>query len=289
MCWSLNTRQVFDSSSCHLLLSLRYLLRSVISITMLRDDNLYPMAARNITLSPTDQSDEADMDGHREEVNYANDDLDSIFGSEPSSPILGPVDTSSLISPSHHTRTAEISDIPRLREKHETEGYRDGVTEGKARHMQEGFDEGYTLGAVLGLRVGKVLGLLEGIASAVGDEKMSNEAKADLSAEKVFGKEYWDEEGIWRWKVDGEGEGDAEVVFEDVVAQHPLVKKWEGIVGEEVKRLGIDLKVWEGEDGHDIDEGVLKKKGAKPSGDIKEEVTPAAGKILGVQREKLSW
>lgn len=243
------------------------------------------------------------MEAHTADINYANDDLDSIFGSEPSSPILSPTDTS-LTSPPSHTplplttsrpRTSEISDIPRLREKHETEGYRDGVTIGKATHIQSGFDEGYTLGAVLGLRIGKILGLLEGIAGAVGDEdtrKRWEDAKGELSAEKVFGKEFWDEEGIWKWSVPGEREGEGEggeVVFEDVVGAHPLVGKWEGIVEGEVKRWGVDMSVWEGEDGVDLGEEVGKKRGAKPTGDVKEEVVPAAGKILGVQREKLSW
>ncbi|KAG9247385.1 hypothetical protein BJ878DRAFT_414963 [Calycina marina] len=156
---------------------------------------------------------------------------------------------------------AEYSDIPRLREKHETEGYRDGIGQGKAQTVQKGFDEGYHLGAVLGLRIGKVLGLLEGIWKAVsnvpdaGEDMKSEEerlgalwreAKDELNTEKVFGRQWWGEDGIWMFEVHGENEG--EVTFEDVANQHPIVKTWEGIVAKEVEKLGIDLDILAGEE-----------------------------------------
>lgn len=276
---------------------------------MLRDDNLYPMTARGVTVSPN--QDEEAVRLPEEEINYANDDLDSVFGSgsEAASPILSPVDVhtdASISRPRDAARThsgdgpaprvrrksTEISDVPRLREKHETEGYRDGVTEGKAKFIQNGFDEGYTLGAVLGLRIGEILGLLEGLAGAYGSgsemDKLWAEAKDELKAEKVFSKDYWDEEGIWKWNVPGETQ-DGQIVFEDVVKAHPLVKKWEDVVDVEIKKCGVDLEVWAGEEGIVDEDTVARRKGVKPVGDLKEEVTPAAPKILGVQREKLSW
>ncbi|EXJ70184.1 uncharacterized protein A1O5_06252 [Cladophialophora psammophila CBS 110553] len=56
-----------------------------------------------------------------------------------------------------------LSDVPSLRRQHMTDGYREGLSVGKARVMQRGFDAGYPLGVELGLRVGKVLGVLEGV------------------------------------------------------------------------------------------------------------------------------
>lgn len=185
-----------------------------------------------------------------------NDDLDDIFGSEPGSP------SNNFIA--RDGGNTEWSDIPRLKEKHETEGYRDGVTKGKAESIQKGFDGGYGLGAVLGLRVGKILGLLEGISAALngamggqsGDHfKTESErvvnllsiAKSDLKTESVFGKEYFDADGIWKFPVKTEGE-EEEVVFPDVADSHPLIKKWEDAISEEVRRWGLDLRIMENEE-----------------------------------------
>ena len=194
----------------------------------------------------------------------ANDHLDDVFGSEPGSP-------SSHDFAAHEGGNTEWSDIPRLKEKHETEGYRDGVTKGKAESVQKGFDEGYGLGAVLGLRVGKILGLLEGISAAVnsakgaesGDhlkaeterlESLLGSAKSDLKTETVFGKEYFDADGIWKFPVDREGDG-KEVVFPDVADSHPLIRKWEDTISGEVRKWSLDLGILEDE----VDEKDTKK------------------------------
>ncbi|KAF8862490.1 hypothetical protein BDZ45DRAFT_573628, partial [Acephala macrosclerotiorum] len=185
------------------------------------------------------------------EATYANDDLDDVFGSAPPSPSF---DLDRDTNHDRHTND-EYSDIPRLKEKHETEGYRDGVTKGKGESVQVGFDEGYGLGAVLGLRIGKVLGLLEGILAAVkavegeqwdGERKRVDslfaEAQKELKTQSVFGRKYWGEDGIWIFEVPGDAEG-KDVVFEDVARAHPFVKKWDGIVDAEVKRWGLDLRI----------------------------------------------
>ena len=122
---------------------------------MLRDDEAFPMAARTYTVDIDQLALEEESIQH--ETAYPNDDFDDVFGSAPPSPPFE----------SPRGGNLEPSDVPRLKEKHETEGYRDGVTKGKAETVQAGFDEGYELGAVLGLRVGKILGLLEGICRAV--------------------------------------------------------------------------------------------------------------------------
>ncbi|KIV89330.1 hypothetical protein PV10_08906 [Exophiala mesophila] len=60
-----------------------------------------------------------------------------------------------------------LSDIPTLRRQHMTDGYREGLSIGKAQVMQEGFDVGYPVGVEIGMRVGVILGVLEGILAAV--------------------------------------------------------------------------------------------------------------------------
>ncbi|KAI9640050.1 Essential protein Yae1, N terminal [Ciborinia camelliae] len=189
-----------------------------------------------------------------------NGDFDDVFGSEPGSPTFDGRDRHD--GNIFGVGNIEISDIPRLKEKHETEGYRDGVTKGKAESVQKGFDEGYGLGAVVGLRIGKFIGIIEGIFGAVsasanksGDvelleekrrlEELLKRAKEELKTEKVFAREWWGEDGIWKFEVPGEKEG-KEVVFPDVAAAHPLLQKWEGIVGEEIQRWSLDMELMEG-------------------------------------------
>ncbi|KAK1767218.1 hypothetical protein QBC33DRAFT_81057 [Phialemonium atrogriseum] len=175
------------------------------------------------------------------------------------------------------------SDIPRLRREHATAGYRDGVAAAKARSAQAGFDEGFGLGAAVGARAGRLLGLLEGIASAAaaaaataesgvspGAEedgaaggsvvRLLGRAREELGVGSVFGSEYWEADGTWKYEVAGGGGGDGqrqrqeeggdegaagddEVVFADVAAAHPLLRRWEALVQAEVKRWGVDLSV----------------------------------------------
>ncbi|KAK4227578.1 hypothetical protein QBC38DRAFT_187211 [Podospora fimiseda] len=169
------------------------------------------------------------------------------------------------------------SDIPRLQQEHTTAGYRDGITHAKSQHVQSGFDEGYSLGATIGARAGQLLGLLEGLAAAIGltslsmsyppriqetkrIESLLNEARRELSVQSVFGKEYWGEDGIWRYKVDG-GE---EIVFGDVAGQHPLLKKWDGIVRREAAGYGVDWDVLrDGERDLAEERKTVKKEGAE--------------------------
>ena len=194
---------------------------------------------------------------------HANNDMDDVFGSAPASP-------SQASSFPLQQSNAEPSDIPRLRSLHSTAGYRDGLTASKATTMQEGFDEGFGLGATMGLRVGQILGTLEGLCSALSsaskpaksDTKAEGEveqaqeqagdaerltsllakARHELRTEGVFGTGYWGKDGVWIYDVPGEVEG-----WKDVVDAHPLVRRWEGTVAEEVERFGLDVTVLEGE------------------------------------------
>lgn len=183
-----------------------------------------------------------------EHLPHDNDALDDVWGeSAPSSP---------SVLPSHHTPSHHPSDIPRLQQEHATAGYRDGITAAKAASAQAGFDEGFGLGAVIGARAGRVLGLIEGLAGAVpsddGLRKLLEDAKRELGVVSIFGPEYWDGEGVWRYEVAPAGGGakaEEEIVFADVAGAHPLVRKWEGVLGVEAKRWGIDLEVLTGEEG----------------------------------------
>jgi hypothetical protein len=122
--------------------------------------------------------------------------------------------------------------------------------------LQPGFDEGYSLGAVLGLRAGWVLGVLEGLCGALrpstegtsaegnkGErerlQRVLGEAREALKLEKVFGREWWGEDGVWRYAVEDK-EGEGEVTFEEVADQHPLIGEWVVRVKEEMRRLGVD-------------------------------------------------
>ncbi|OJD37343.1 essential protein yae1 [Diplodia corticola] len=158
----------------------------------------------------------------------------------------------------------DVSDIPRLRSVHVTAGYRDGLAESKAGHVQDGFDEGFPLGAVLGMKAGWALGVLEGVAvafraaalgkgTADGGARVAEaaeafeaarrqlvEARKELDMVTLFGQEYFDEEGIWKYHVDGLED---EVTFEEVAAQHPLISKWLVAVDALVEQARIDLGV----------------------------------------------
>lgn len=153
--------------------------------------------------------------------------LDDVFGADPD-------------PHGNHVEPAAPSDMPRLEREHVTSGYRDGVTAAKGNSVQEGFDEGFSLGAEVGKRVGEILGLLEGIHEAVGGEgEVLEQAREELKAEKVFGKEYWLGDGTWRYEVTKEGD----ILFADVADAHPLVKKWSEIMEGEVRRWGVDVSI----------------------------------------------
>ena len=180
--------------------------------------------------------------------------------------------------------TIEGSDIPRLRQTHTTAGYRDGIAFSKDKSRQPGFDEGYPLGATFGLRVGWVLGVLEGISAALGaaakpgkkgggraeesdgigrgvadwgkafEESMGmlKRAREELKVEELFGREFWCEDGTWRYEVvrgdRKEGEVEGEVTFAEVVEQHPLLRRWVERTRGEMTRWGVREGVFEGEE-----------------------------------------
>jgi hypothetical protein len=262
---------------------------------MLRDEDAFPMPGRFIN---------TDGNGEEEEIHeqYINDDFDDVFGSAPPSPTSNPLEHEHTNHDREISGNVEYSDVPRLKEKHETEGYRDGVTKGKAESVQAGFDEGYGLGAVLGLKIGKILGLLEGIFAAVknaegqewdGEKKrlegLFEDAKRELGTQSVFAREWWGEDGIWTFEVPGEGEG-KEVVFEDIARAHPLVKKWLVVVDGEVERWGLDLGIMDGlHEDEESSKNVVERKSAMTTKEVASEPVTGVGNILGVSKADLNW
>ena len=196
------------------------------------------------------------------------DPLDDVFGSAPTSPVLSTDDYErSHDVGSYVTRppAPEPSDIPRLRSTHITNGYREGIAASKEKHIQEGFDEGYSLGAELGMKAGWCLGALEGIWHALPERTPATDAAAastssgnaavtketvhgmlkdvgeDLKVQRLFGEEYFGQDGIWLYDVPGQ-EHEGETTFAAVTMAHPLVKKWLDAVNELARALGMQLE-----------------------------------------------
>jgi hypothetical protein len=193
------------------------------------------------------------------------------------------ITTTQLHSQQWAQAAAVISDMPRLRQAHSTAGYRDGSAAGRSAAAQAGFDEGFGLGATIGARAGQLLGVLEGLAAAVGLHALSSfsqpqhphdycressesesesarlsallsEARRELSVQGVFAAEYWAADGNWAYEVPlthsgFDGTDDGEVVFADVAAAHPLLKKWSAILRQEADRYGVDWEVLKDDDG----------------------------------------
>ncbi|KAI9163429.1 Protein YAE1 [Paramyrothecium foliicola] len=181
----------------------------------------------------------------------ANDPLDDVFGSDAND--ATEVLLTSAASHSHP------SDINRLQTEHTTAGYREGVSVAKEKSIQAGFDEGFSLGATIGLKAGQLLGMLEGIVEAIraesGDgkaalgedearvaDKTLSEARIELSKGKVFSAQYWAPDGNWTFDVPEPAAGE-EIVFSDVAAAHPLIRKWTEIVDGQIKRWRINVSL----------------------------------------------
>jgi hypothetical protein len=168
--------------------------------------------------------------------------LDDIYGSSPTSPYLN-----SQASERHEM----LSDLPSRQRALDADAYREGLASAKGQFVQEGFDEGYTLGADIGLRVGYILGVLRGLVGAwkgrdqeIHKEMLElyEEAQKALAIEQLLGQNWVDEEGIWKWEVQG---ADGDATFREVAAQHPIVKKWDDKVEELATRWAVDLKAVE--------------------------------------------
>lgn len=204
-----------------------------------------------------------------------NDALDDVFGTDDDEATFIFGDNQhhhNQLDASHH----HPSDIRRLQAEHSTAGYREGVSSAKSSTLQAGFDEGFSLGASVGLKAGQLLGVVEGIAEAVRglDDAASRRvrdlvgaARDELSVAAVFRSEFWAEDGNWKFDVGvavdvkGTGAGAGmeqqqtqedqlgEIVFADVAAAHPLIKKWTVIVDELMVLWKIDRAILDDEGG----------------------------------------
>ena len=84
-------------------------------------------------------------------------------------------------------------------------------------------------------------------------QKLLNELRAALSVENIFAREYFDEQGVWKYPLSGSsgsplnttnaesgGEDEAEgISFKDVVAAHPLLRDWDARVKMELHSIKV--------------------------------------------------
>lgn len=164
-------------------------------------------------------------------------------GSPPASPPESP-DSHHSQSPRVENETDVSSDATKLRAIHNTQGYRNGIGDAKSSKLQQGFDEGFLLGAELGALVGRILGVLDGLVISGREVRVLRErAMEQLGLKSVFGREYFGEDGVWRWEVGvrGDGGGDGEVTVRDVAGAHPLIGRWVGEVGEVARGAGLGV------------------------------------------------
>lgn len=174
-------------------------------------------------------------------VTWSNDELQDVFGSH--SPFNGE---------SEGFDNRECLDLQRLKSKHETEGYREGICQGKEKSVQMAFDEGFGLGAALGSHVGLLLGLLEGLSRTrgldVGEVERLQElfgvAEKELSVRNIFGTEWWEEQGLWKYDIT-DIEDESEATFHHVAKAHPLLKKWATLMEEEIRKWHLNLRIYE--------------------------------------------
>ena len=112
------------------------------------------------------------------------------------------------------------------------------------------------LGAALGIRAGEVWGIMEGIGAAFGSRdrageenteeegevekrlgRIGKEMKRELRVECLLGEEWMNEDGTWKWAVNG---ADEAVGMDRVAAEHPLIRKWSYVTEVWMKSLRVD-------------------------------------------------
>jgi flagellar biosynthesis/type III secretory pathway protein FliH len=191
-----------------------------------------------------------------DEAHHGNDLFDDVWGSSPNSPILNGDRGDELVA--DRASTSEVSDIPRLRSRHVTEGYREGIAWSKEKFIQEGFDEGYSLGAELGLKAGWCLGVLEGVCKALDmvqtsggkhpqgemeseqrPKELFKKAQDELQMQKLFDPAYFGSDGIWLYDVPG---SEDETTFKQVAMAHPVLSLWISTTRAAADRVGLAIE-----------------------------------------------
>lgn len=202
--------------------------------------------------------------------------IEDIFGPDLDSQEYG---SDASITRDNDTSSLDMSlDTRRLQAQHNTVGYREGITAGKAGSIQTGFDQGFALGANIGIRAGQILGLLEGISAALAESNPSIEsarldsllaqAAAELNPERIFTPDFWAADGTWKYPVMASHE-DSEVIYPDVADQHPLISKW----AEIARRLGRSCYVDEALPILESKESAADDDAAAPGTSSKPEIT----------------
>lgn len=82
-------------------------------------------------------------------------------------------------------------------------------------------------------------------------KKVLDDARRELVVERIFAREWWGEDGVWKFEVREEreaGAGEEEVTLAEVAEGHPLLKMWLERVRAEMERLGIREGRFEGEE-----------------------------------------
>ncbi|KAK4658995.1 Essential protein Yae1, N terminal [Podospora pseudocomata] len=216
------------------------------------NQDIFPSMSSHPAPSPYQDQDDTEPE---------NGQFDDVWGDDEDNDFI-PSSTTTVSSSSERER-----DINRLKTLHSKTGYIDGITHAKSTSVQAGFDEGFTLGANIGSRAGILLGIIEGFVAAFGLQSIStsppqpwetaewgrlevllNEARRELDVRSVFAKDWFCEDGTWNYPV-GDEESGGEVLFPDVAASHPLIKKWDAIVRREGERFGLDWNVLRDEEG----------------------------------------
>ncbi|KAI0201804.1 hypothetical protein F4808DRAFT_450130 [Astrocystis sublimbata] len=212
--------------------------------------SLTPLKGEYLSLSQPPESFGDDLDYPTNIVQMTSasipayvDPLDDVFGSDPGVSDHAP---NEFVSHGHSDMSL---DSQRLRSQHNTVGYREGITAGKAGSIQAGFDQGFALGANIGMKAGQLLGLLEGIRAALSEagpadeavriEGLLAQATAQLNPESLFTPEFWASDGTWTYPVVPSHEG-GEITYPDVADQHPLISKWSLVVCREADRWQVD-------------------------------------------------
>ncbi|KAL7275446.1 Essential protein Yae1, N terminal [Rhizina undulata] len=160
--------------------------------------------------------------------------------SPPSSPSRSPSPSAPLLDHDHR----------RLQREHHTLGYRDGITAGKQTHLQAGFDEGYSLGSRFGLKIGYIQGTISGfevVARKLGGgweervQSVKKRAETELRIENVLGRDWFDENGVWKYNIEEEKKEEG-VTFDRVVEKHPVVGRWVREVWSIAEELGLQVR-----------------------------------------------
>lgn len=80
--------------------------------------------------------------------------------------------------------------------------------------------------------------------------KEAERARRECAREEVLSGKWWDGNGVWKWNVPGEEEG--ETTLEDVAEAWPVWTEWKGRVTEQARKRGVIVRYGGEEDGEGV-------------------------------------